>query len=262
MMFGNSAAYERFMGRWSRQLAPLFVGFAGICDAASVLDVGSGTGSVALAAAERLPAAQVVGVDPSPAYVAYAKTRTPDDRVRFLVGDACQLQFDERSFDAVLSCLVLNFLPDPERALAEMIRVTRPGAVIAAAVWDYSEGMQMLRVFWDEAVASQSAAGPSDERHMRLSQKGQLSGLWRSHRMVRVDEQPLTIELPFASFEDYWSPFLDGQGPSGAHVANLNPEERNALGNRIRRRLLGDGPDRAFSLSARAWAVRGVVPTP
>ena len=259
-IFGVSAAYERFMGRWSGRLAPLMVQFAGIRDGDSILDVGSGTGALAFAVAEAMPSAQVTGVDPAAAYVAYARTRAPNDRLRFVVGDAQQLQFADRAFDGVLSLLVMNFIPDPAKALREMTRVTRPGGVVAAAVWDYGDGMQMLRVFWDEATARDPAAAARDERHMPLCRRGELLALWRAGGLEHVEEQPLTIQLSFASFEDYWSPFLGGQGPAGAYVARLTATERAALRLRLRQRLLGDNHDRAITLQARAWAVKGVVP--
>ena len=259
-IFGESAAYERFMGRWSSRLAPLLVKFAGVRDADSVLDVGSGTGALAFAVAGAVPTARIMGVDPSAAYVAHAQTRAPNDRVRFVVGDAQQLQLADDTFDRVLSLLVVNFIPDPAKALREMIRVTRPDGVIAAAVWDYGEEMQMLRVFWDEAVARDPTAAARDERNMPLCRPGELAALWRAHGLAQVEELPLTIQLSFASFDDYWSPFLGGQGPAGAYVAGRTESDRAALRLRLRQRLLGDGPDRAFTLQARAWAVKGVVP--
>lgn len=259
-IFGESAAYERFMGRWSGRLAPLLVKFVGIRDGDSVLDVGSGTGALAFAVAEAVSSARIIGVDPAAAYVAYAQTRVPNDRVRFMVGDAQQLQLADGTFDRVLSLLVMNFIPDPAKALREMIRVTRPGGVIAAAVWDYGEGMQMLRIFWDEAVARDPTVAARDERNMPLCRRRELAALWRAHGLVQVEEQPLTIQQSFASFEDYWSPFLGGQGPAGAYVGALTETGRAALRLRLRQRLLSDGEDRAITFQARAWAVKGVVP--
>ena len=257
--FSESAAYERFMGRWSRRLAPLFVTFVGVPDGVSVLDIGSGTGALTFAVAEAAPSARITGVDPSAAYVAFAQARYPTT-LRFAVGDAQQLQFADGTFDRVVSLLVMNFIPDPAKALREMVRAARPGGVIAAAVWDYGEGMQMLRVFWDEAVAGDPAVAARDERNMPLCKRGDLAALWRAHGLVRVEEQPLTIEQSFASFDDYWSPFLGGQGPAGAYVKGLPEPARAALRLRLRQRLLGDGPDRAITLQARAWAVKGEVP--
>ena len=257
--FAESAAYERFMGRWSRQVAPLLVQFADIRDGQPVLDVGSGTGALALAAAQVAPSAQITGVEPSASYVSNAQGRAPTERVRFAVGDAQALQIPDATFDRVVSLFVINFIPDRAKALREMIRVTRPDGVIAAAVWDYGDGMQMLRVFWDEAVALDPAAVARDEGNMPLCRSGELTALWREHGLAQVEERPLTIRMSFSSFEDYWEPFLGGQGPAGAYVASLTAARRDALRNRIRQRLVGDGPDRPIQLEARAWAVKGVT---
>jgi SAM-dependent methyltransferase len=156
-----------------------------------------------------------------------------------------------------MSMLVLNFIPDHEKALAEMRRVTRPQGVVSACVWDYAEGMQMLRVFWDEVVALDPAMEPKDERHMKLCREGQLGALWKKAGLVQVQERGVVIETAFASFDDYWDPFLAGVGPGGAYVASLSEERRRALEARLRKRLPGEGP---LALKARAWCVRGVVP--
>jgi hypothetical protein len=134
-------------------------------------------------------------------------------------------------------------------------RLASPGGGVSQPLWDYGDGMQMLRVFWDEAIARDAAVAARDERHMPLCRRGELSALWRAHGLEHVEEQPLTIRLSFASFEDYWSPFLGGQGPAGAYVATLTKAERAALQLRLRQRLLGDNQDRAITLQARAWAV-------
>jgi SAM-dependent methyltransferase len=259
-IFVESDAYERFMGRWSRELAPLLVTFAAVDEGDSVLDAGSGTGALSFAVAEAIPSVRVTGVDPSGAYVRYAQARAPSARVRFLVGDAQALEVPDATFDKTLSLLVMNFIPDPAKALREMIRATRAGGIVAAAVWDYGEGMQMLRVFWDEAVALDSTLAGRDERNMPLCRKGELAALWRAQGLQQVEEQPIAIERAFASFVDYWSPFLGGQGPAGAYAASLAETARVALESKLRKRLLGERQDGAFTLQARAWAVKGVVP--
>jgi SAM-dependent methyltransferase len=259
-IFAESDAYERFMGRWSRRLAPLLVKFASIAERDSVLDVGSGTGALAFTLAEAIPSVRVTGVDPSSAYVRYAQARRPNDRVQFIVGDAQALELSDATFDKTLSLLVMNFIPDSGKALREMIRVTRLGGIVAAAVWDYGEGMQMLRVFWDEAVALDSTIAARDERNMPLCGRGELGALWRANGLEGVEEQPIVIELSFTSFEDYWRPFLGGQGPAGAHAASLPEHKRTALEAKLRSRLLGTRREGPFTLQARAWAVKGTVP--
>jgi SAM-dependent methyltransferase len=256
-LFSAADAYQRLMGRWSRDLAPLLVRFAGVRDGEAVLDVGSGTGALSMAVIAAAPAARVVGIDVSAPYVAYAQKQHAGDRVRFEVGDAQALRFKATTFERALSLLVMNFIPNPGKALDEMVRVTQRSGTVAAAVWDYGEGMEMLRVFWDEAVALNPAMDARDERHMPLCARGQLAALWRAHRLQDVVDEALTIETRFSSFDDYWLPFLGRQGPAGAYVAGLSAPDREALRSRLRQRLLGNGPDRPIALRARAWAVRG-----
>jgi SAM-dependent methyltransferase len=256
-VFSAGEPYERFMGRWSRTLAPMVVRFAGVRDGDAVLDVGSGTGALTAAVAAAAPASTIVGVDPTDGYVASAQAWLSGDRVRFEVGDARRLRFDAASFDRTLSALMLNFVPAPATALREMCRVTRPGGTVAAAVWDYGDGMQMLRVFWDAVVALDPAADERDERHMPLCRSGELAALWSDQGLADIVEDALTIPMPFASFEDYWQPFLEKQGPAGAYIASLSTDARERLQQSLRTRLIGAHGDRPVTLSARAWAVRG-----
>jgi ubiquinone/menaquinone biosynthesis C-methylase UbiE len=259
-MFATGSGYERFMGRWSRILARAHVAFAGVRDGDRVLDVGAGTGSLASAVAAVNKRGEVVGIDPSEVFIAHARNAVDSERVRFEVGDAQNLQFDEASFDKTLALLVMNFIPDHNKAIAEMRRVTRPQGVISACVWDYNEGMQMLRFYWDEVVALDPAMEPKDERHMKLSRQGQLAELWEKAGLLSVEEQPLVIEQSYASFSDYWEPFLAGAGPAGAYAVSLSEERRAQLEARLRKRVLGDRADGPFALKARAWCVKGQVP--
>jgi SAM-dependent methyltransferase len=248
-MFSEAEAYERFMGRWSRQLAPSFIEFSGIHDGDAVLEVGSGTGQLSFAIRDAAKSTRVTGIDRSRAYLDFANSKNTDPRVHFEAGDAQALAFADATFDRTISLLVLNFVPDRQRALREMIRVTKPGGVISAAVWDYGEGMEMLRVFWDEVGAPER-----DEKNMALCRRGELGALWRELGLVNEKEIALETTLRFASFEDYWEPFTLGQGPAGAFVAALSPERRNELASRLKQRLAG-----SIELRARAWAVRGTV---
>jgi SAM-dependent methyltransferase len=259
-MFSASAGYERFMGRWSRLLAPGYIEFAGVKNGDRVLDVGTGTGSLASAIEARMPSSQIVGVDPSEGFIAFARKNAKSGRAHYEVGDAQALKFEDASFDGTMALLVMNFIPDHVKAIGEMRRVTRPRGVVSACVWDYNQGMQMLRFFWDEAVALDPAIEPRDERHMKLSHQGQLAELWKRAGLVDVQEKPLTIDQPYASFDDYWGPFTKGAGPGGVHVVSLPEDRRAQLEARMRKRLLGNRADGPFVLKARAWCVRGEVP--
>jgi len=256
--FADSERYADFMGRWSRRLAPLFATFASVAEGDAVLDVGSGTGELTFALADANPSARVTGVDPSTAYVRAAQRRIRNEQVRFLVGDAQALDFPDATFDKTLSMLALNFIPDHGQALREMMRVTKLDGIVAAAVWDYGGEMEMLRVFWQTAIALDPAAAARDECHMPLCRRGELGALWHAHGFDDVHEQALAIELPFSSFGDYWRPFLGGQGPAGAYVASLSGERRTELETRLRHRLTGAQHEGPFTLHARAWSVKGV----
>lgn len=255
-MFTVSSGYELYMGRWSRQLAPVYVAFAGPKNGERVLDVGTGTGALASALEAALDASDITGVDPSAGFIAYATKHAQSSRVRFEVGDAQTLRFANASFDQTLSMLAMNFIPDHNKAIAEMRRVTRAGGVVSCCVWDYADGMESLRIFWDEAVALDPAAEPRHERNMKLTREGQLGSLWKSAGLANIQEKPLVIDQAFKSFDDYWGPFLTGVGPGGAYVASLSAERREQLAGRLRNRL-GNG---AFTLKARVWCARGEVP--
>ena len=259
-MFSVSAGYERFMGRWSRLLAPAYIAFAGVKDSDRVLDVGTGTGALASALEAATTSSEIVGIDPSAGFINYAKKNVKSGRASFEVGDAQALRFADESFDQTMALLVMNFVPDHNKAIVEMRRVTRPQGVVSACVWDYNAGMEMLRFFWDEVVALEPVMAPKDERNMKLSREGQLGELWKKAGLVNVQEKPLVIEQAYTSFDDYWGPFLKGAGPGGAYVVSLSDERRRQLETRMRKRLLGNRDDGAFVLKAQAWCVRGEAP--
>ena len=259
MPYANPEAYQRFMGRWSARLARLFVDFVGLDDGVRVLDVGSGTGSLSLAVAGRLPNARVVGIDPTRVFVAYAREQISYSRLSFELGDAQALPFADESFGAALALLVLQAVPDPSLAIAEMRRVTRPCGRVAGTVWDFHGGMTMLARFW-EAAREVDPAGTSERKPPTFRDRDAFAELWREAGFEQVEATDLAIELEFGSFDDFWLPFLQVSTPTSAYASNLDAKVQGALAERLRERLLegsGDGP---FSLPATAWAVMGRVP--
>ena len=226
-----------------------------------MLDIGSGTGVLSFSIATLNPHCQVLGIDPSNEYVESARNRNPfPERVNFEIGDALHLRFSDAKFEAALSLLAFNFIPDYRKALREAMRVTEPGGCVSAAVWEYADGMRMLRIFWDAAVNLYPAAEKSNESHMPLCRAGELEELWKEGGLKGVAARPLDITLQFASFEDYWEPFSLGQGPAGVYLRNLDADRRAALRVEIKRKLGLASEAAPFSLPARAWAVRGIVP--
>jgi SAM-dependent methyltransferase len=258
----DPAAYERSMGRWSRLLAVPFLDFAALGpDAARVLDVGCGTGSLAFTAAGRLPRAAITGLDHSQAYVGHARSRSADPRLRFEWGDAAALPYGDASFDAALSLLVLNFVPDAHRAAREMARVTRPRGVVAAAVWDFRGGLTFLRAFLDTAAPLDEGAAALRARQFSapFTGPGEFGEAWRALGLREVAETSLTIRADFTSFDDYWGPWLGGQGTIGAYVCGLSEERRALVERHTRLAYLAGDEDGSRSFAATAWAVRGVV---
>ncbi|HEU5107959.1 MAG TPA: class I SAM-dependent methyltransferase [Micromonosporaceae bacterium] len=251
-------AYEAYIGRWSRLVAAEFVRRLDQPPGRAWLDVGCGTGALTAAVLALAHPAGVVGVDPSEGFLADARARVEDPRASFRTADARSLPFGDASFDAVVSGLALNFVPDAHRAAAELARVAAPGGVVAAYVWDYAEGMAMLRQFWDAAAALDPAAAERDEvRRFTLCRPEPLRALWAGAGLAGAAVEPVDVPTVFAGFDDYWRPFLGGQGPAPGYVATLSDEGRDALRDLLRERLPAD-PDGAIRLTARAWAVRGV----
>lgn len=250
-------AYDRLMGRYSRPLAEAFTDAAGVEPGWRALDVGCGPGALTEVLAARLGGERVAAVDPSEPFAAACAERVPGADVR--VASADRLPHDDDAFDATLSQLVVNFLPDAPAALAEMTRVTRPGGVVTACTWDYAGGMTMLRTFWDAALAADPAhAGSADEgQHMRYRDPDELRSLWSDGGLNDVDVRAITVSATYGDFDDFWSPFLAGVGPAGAYCARLDDRTRDALREECRTRL--GSPDGPFELSAKAWAARGTV---
>lgn len=255
----DGEGYERTMGRWSRRLAGPFLEFVGADDAQHVIDIGCGTGHLAGAAAVRMPCADVLGVDLSAAYLAHARSLYPDPRIRFTVGDACTLDAAPASFDAVLSMLVLHFVPRTTDAIAEMRRVAKPGAMVASAVWDARGGFVANRMFFDTAAAiDPDAVARRAKNYTRpMTRPGELAAAWREAGLMDVEETQIVIRMDFASFDDYWSPYIGQEGPAAEYVRSLHPEKRERLETAVRSSYLDGEADGLRSYAAIAWAVRG-----
>jgi SAM-dependent methyltransferase len=260
----SAEAYERLMGRWSPRLARELIVWAGIGNGDRVLDVGCGTGSLALALSARSEPAAIVGIDIAASYVAYAASRSADPRLSFTTGDAVSLDFPDASFDRSFSLLALNFVSDPIRALAAMRRVTRPGGVVAAAVWDFPGGLIYQRIFWDTAAALDPAAARARARHYSspLTGPGELAAAFHEVGLGEVDACSLTIRMEYRDFADYWEPIENAQGPVGDYVKGLAPERLDRLAAAVRRAYQGGAADGPRAMAATAWAAHGVIPTP
>ena len=252
-------AYDRYIGRWSRQVAPPFLSWLATPPERRWLDVGCGTGALCGEILRQARPAALTGVEPSDGFLSVARLQLPRS-VRLYSGSASAIPLQDAEVDVVVSGLVLNFVPDAALALAEMSRVTAPGGTVAAYVWDYAEGMEMLRLFWDTAVELDADAARLHEgRRFGLCRPDALLSAFQQARLDDVSVVPLEIDTRFAGFEDYWEPFLGAQGPAPAYVASLPEERRLRLREALRTRLPLES-DGALALRARAWAVRGRTP--
>lgn len=250
-------SYESYVGRWSRQVAPLFVRWLDQPDGLTWLDVGCGTGALTGTVLSEASPASATGIDPSEGFLALARQQVPHGR--FEVGDAQELPVPDDSADVVVSGLVLNFVPDKTRALSELARVVRPGGTVAAYVWDYAEGMELMRHFWDVAGSLDPTGLSLDEgTRFPICKPDALAALWASAGFSDVSGTGLEISTEFADFDDYWTPFLGGQGAAPAYAMSLSEEQRAELREALRARLPFD-EDGGIRLTARAWAVRGLA---
>lgn len=252
-------SYEQYVGRWSRRVAPRFLSWLGIPAARRWLDVGCGTGALCSVILDHCAPSSVTGVEPSEGFLRSATERI-GERANLRQGNATAIPLEADSIDATVSGLVLNFVPDPQAGIAEMARVTRSGGVIGAYVWDYSGRMELMRYFWDAAVALDPEAAKLDEGpRFPLCRPEALKALFTRAGLVNVETSEIDVPTPFSSFEDYWRPFLGGQGPAPAYAISLDEPRRSRLRERLRERLPVQA-DGSVSLIARAWAIRGTVP--
>ena len=253
------ATYEDFMGRWSRLLAPRFVSWLSVRPAANWLDVGCGTGALADAICAGAKPAAVFACDPSEPFIEYARQSETGLRVSFVVAGVGQLPTRPGGFDSVTSLLALNFFPEPEAAIDEMRRITAANGLVSACVWDYAGRMEFLRCFWDSVAAVDAGASELDEGHrFPICRPEALESLFRRGGLADVVCDSIEIPTRFATFPEFWEPFLGGTGPAPSYVASLDSSRRVALASRLEHSLPRE-PDGAISLVARAWVVRGVV---
>ncbi|MDQ2690995.1 MAG: class I SAM-dependent methyltransferase [Chloroflexota bacterium] len=257
-LWASGDAYEPYVGRWSRLVAPEFIRWLDPPEGKQWLDVGCGTGALSQAILALANPSKIKGVDRSEGFVEYARRRLPDPRVEFEVGDAQSLPAESDSFEAAVSGLVLNFVPSPDQMIAEMKRAVRTGGTVALYIWDYPGKMQMMRHFWNAAAALDPAARELDEgRRFPLCNPDSLKSLFEKAGLFPVHVRPIDISTDFKDFDDYWSPFLQGQAPAPAYAMSLSEEKRA----RLRERLYNSLPfalDGSIPMVARVWAVKGV----
>jgi SAM-dependent methyltransferase len=248
--------YEAWIGRWSRKVAPRFIDWLAIPDDDRWLDVGCGTGALTGAIIERAHPTSVVAVDPSADFVDVAARMQTDERVRFAVADASALPVETGSVDVVVSGLVLNFIPDLTGALKEMRRAAASGGTVAAYVWDYAGRMDLIRRFFDAAIAVDPGAAAHDEGiRFPICSPDRLRDAFETAGLTAVDVQALDVATRFRDFDDYWAPFLTGVGPAPGYAVSLAPDVRAAIRSRLEE-TLPIAADGSIDLIARAWAVK------
>ena len=259
-MWGRGNPYEQYIGRWSRRVAPIFLSWLDSAPHKVWLDVGCGTGALTAAILDLCSPAEVIGVEPSHGFLGLA-SQSLEARATFHVGNAAAIPLPASSIDVVVSGLVLNFVPDVRGALAEMRRVAKPGGVLAAYVWDYEDQMELIRIFWDAAVAlDEKALELHEGRRFPLCSAGALRAAFEDAGLLNIDVTELNGVAQFANFKAYWSPFLGGQGPGPAYAMSLTEDERFQLKEAIRAR----GPiesNGSITLRTRAWGVRATTPS-
>ncbi|HUF00009.1 MAG TPA: class I SAM-dependent methyltransferase [Anaerolineales bacterium] len=257
-VWASGDSYEPYVGRWSRLVAREFIHWLAIPEERQWLDVGSGTGALSQTILDMANPKKVRGVDRSEDYVEFIRNRVDDPRAEFEVGNAQALPVGSEIFDAAVSGLVLNFVPQPDQMITEMARVVRDGGVVALYVWDYAGRMQMLRHFWNAAAALDPAARDIDEGwRFSICNPNSLMYLFQHAALSQVEIRPIDISADFKDFDDYWSPFLGGQGPAPGYVMSLNEKRRAQLRERIYNSL-PFALDGTIPLVMRAWAVKGI----
>jgi ubiquinone/menaquinone biosynthesis C-methylase UbiE len=258
----NAAGYEQLMGRWSQKLALPFIEFAGLADGEKILDVGCGTGSLTFALARAADLSEIAAIDYSPVFVEETIRRNTSPRIKISQADACSLPFKDGTFDRALALLVLHFVPEAEKAVAEMRRVVRPGGTVAAAVWDHLGGMPVMRMMIDTAAALSEAGRQLRNRYcfQPMMQPGEMKRAFVEQGLLQVTETQLLIRMEYQNFDDYWAPIAAGEGPLGQYLTTLDAAERAGIDAAMRDAYEAGRPDGPRSFANVAWACRGIVP--
>jgi ubiquinone/menaquinone biosynthesis C-methylase UbiE len=258
--FDNATAYERYVGRWSREIAKEFVKWLDVPPDHTWLDIGAGTGILSDVILRQARPTKVIGVDTSSAYIELAQEQIKDPRAQFYVGDANNLDLSGVTFDAVVAGLVINFVPSPQQAISNMAQSVKVGGLVAAYVWDYSDKMEMMRHFWDAAIKIDSSAIELDSgKRFTICHPDNLKSLFEGEGLKAVDVIALDIQAVFKNFEDYWQPFVAAQGSVSKYLRSLNQESQNAIRDQLQKQLPIE-EDGTIHLITRAWAIKGLTP--
>lgn len=258
----EAAGYEQLMGRWSRKLAPLFIDFAELADGERILDVGCGTGSLTFEIPKVANVAEIAAIDFSPVFVQEALRRNTDTRIKIQQADACDLPFEDQTFDRALALLVLHFVPETGKAVSEMRRVVRSGGVVAAAVWDHYGGMPGMRMMVDTVAALSEAGSQLRSRYcfQPMMQPGEMKSTFVQQGLRDITETQLLIRMDYQRFDDFWAPIAAGEGPLGKFMSTLDATERTRIDIAVRAAYEAGKADGPRSFVSVAWACRGTVP--
>lgn len=257
--FGNAGAYQQYVGRWSRLIAEQFIEWLGVPQGSNWMDLGAGTGVLTEVILQHAQPAGVTAVDLSSEYIRFAQKRIHDERVQFHIANAASFAHDSPIFDAAVAGLVLNFLPDPAQGVETMRQAVKPGGTVAAYVWDYSEGMEMMRHFWDAAAEVDPASRALDSGpRFTICHPDPLRVLFEAHGLTSVDVIPIGIQQYFTDFDDYWIPFLSAQGSISGYLSGLNQNTLAAIRTQLQHQLPITEQGN-LTLTSRAWAVKGSV---
>jgi ubiquinone/menaquinone biosynthesis C-methylase UbiE len=258
--FDKPAAYEQYVGRWSRKVAKKFISWLDVPPERVWLDVGCGTGIVSDVILQQANPTKIIGVDTSPAFIELAKEHIKDTRAQFHVGDANTLDLSDTHFDVAIAGLVLNFVASPQQVVSNMARLVKSDDLVAAYVWDYADKMEMMRHFWKAAIIIDPTAAELDSAKLfTICHPDKLKALFEDAGLQAVEVSPIDIDTTFKDFDDYWLPFIEAQGSVSKYLRALNDETLDAIRDLLHQRLPIES-DGSIHLIARAWAIKGHTP--